>query len=209
MDEDTYGRAWMDHASWLRQQGNSRRAGPERDHLYNEARKAHEIGLNAIGFHLPARLLPFDTGFQTGPTPAEVDAEPGVPPRLGGWVCRYCNRGEGTATGIRLPMSIRAERGRALTHEAMCPSRPTDRPVTDAERQAMADYLREWMKPRLDVIDEQIRMLAPRPGYRHTPDQTRSQLADWRTMRAELLAILTRCGVDDDQMATAPTAKLT
>ncbi len=201
--DEVYGRAWRDHSKWLLQQGNSHRAGPDRERLYAQSRAAAEVGLNADGWHLPAPLLPFETGFTMGPSPDDDDTLPGVPQHTGGWVCRYCNRGEGTYVGTQLPLSARAERGRAFTHEAMCPHRPADNPVTPAERRVMGEYLRQWMRPRLDMVDEQIRMLSPRPGYQHTVDQNR-QLADWHARRADLLLILTRCGVDDEQLAALP-----
>ncbi len=201
--DDLYGQAWLDHAAWLLEQGNSRRAGPDRDRLYAESARAREIGLVASGYMLPARLLPFETSFDMGVSAFDTSGLAGSPQNSGWWCCRYCHRGEGRRADVRVTTAAWAERGRLFTHEAMCPARPADQPVTDAERRVMAEYLRAWVAHRLDVVDEQIAMLSPRAGYRQDPDRA-AELANWQQLRAEYLAVLTRCGVDDASMALIP-----
>lgn len=200
--DDVYGRALLDHARWLHAQANKHRAGAERAALHAQAFEAREQGLLAMGFVLPARLLPFDTKFDMSPSLSDQDQS--AEPRGSGWVCRYCRRGEGTYTGIlHAPMTPFAEQGRAVTHEAMCTKRPVDAPVTDAELRIMGNYLRAWMEPRLGIVDEVIESLKPRRGYRQT-DERNAELANWQVIRIEYLAILTRCGVDDAALAALP-----
>ena len=70
----------------------------------------------------------------------------------------------------------------------------------------MAVYLRNWLKPRLEAVDGQLAFLSPQPGYRQTPDRA-AESARWQFIRAEYLAVLTRCGVDDESMAALPPAR--
>lgn len=150
-----------------------------------------------------ARLLPFDTSFSTTPSDLDFAVDP-ERDRHGWWKCRYCDLGEGL-NAFALPFTPGAEKGRAITHEAMCEMRPDDRPVSDRERRVMGNYLSAWMAPRLAMVDEQIAMASPKAGYRQTRDRD-TELANWVTMRAELFAVLTRCGVDDQAMAALPPA---
>lgn len=133
-----------------------------------------------------AALLPFELAFSLAPAEHDQNRDPSLPDAW--WTCRYCHAGEGPAR-----ITLKAEAGRAITHQVVCTSRPATDPVTDHERQIMTDYLTAWLAPHLDTIDAAVADLTAQQKLRLTPE-TATELGRWLVRRAQYAALLEMCG---------------